>query len=424
MDGPIDICLWPVEEMTAEKARGWFPAWTSETLAQTLDARETANSAARAHAAELPFAKVTTSKGRRRLVNNPTQWEARIARDGPQPGSRDADILERKRKADDRRRDRFIVPRFGSKGSVSTPEEAEAYAPLATNALGGVWFDNMERALRREEVKTSGRKTNVGTIVWLPDECMARIVSPGCSKAIHNMGVNRKGHGHLLYPEEACYLMDTREVVLHRGSVDGRRLSTRDIYGLLIEAGLSVDDYTVFSYLMRCGYVAARHRVLWKEDIVEPEPQARDAEADGSRLPEPFDESSVCRNFKKLRYIDHGNLRASAKLWNGDDVAGDAPQLARNFQIRYDVWLKAGAPFRRRDPGAPDFHLCVYNSRTAPPDLTALSALFLNTGTRPLHMASVDDAGAVLFLHAIQEPLAVREPPPGLVDIPTKKWKQ
>ncbi|KZT65818.1 hypothetical protein DAEQUDRAFT_730993 [Daedalea quercina L-15889] len=260
---------------------------------------------------------------------------------------------------------------------------------------------------------------SVSYAVWYPDIARAHVTM---SRGIHftNMGHSvarttsvedsKKFAKRLeLLPEETLYLVERGAMLCWKASdlvltdapglddIDGVPMTVQHAFAEMIgTADLTLEQYQVFAYLKRLGYVVTRTKPPNPEypvpSLIEPPKKRRVLSCFGRVLQlvqwplqlllglvSRFDWWRPIR-LSCLQISDTRSLFRSLRfLPGGHDVplhVKVSPRVTSPYEIFYNVY-KPSTPFKKTAPPPPDYSVVVVNARTTPmPTLTELAALF------------------------------------------------
>ncbi|KAH9498866.1 tRNA splicing endonuclease 54 [Bulinus truncatus] len=88
---------------------------------------------------------------------------------------------------------------------------------------------------------------------WDNSKCLVTISKPGKFWAQMGFTDNRR---NWLFPEEALFLMEANALEVYDGNIP---LSIQEAYTKFLGSDVSIEEYQVFSYLRRLGFVVQRH---------------------------------------------------------------------------------------------------------------------------------------------------------------------
>jgi tRNA-splicing endonuclease subunit Sen54 len=218
-----------------------------------------------------------------------------------------------------------------------------------------------------------------------------------------------RGQRMWLLPEECLFLiergtLDVRWPLLTDGE-DGLPMSLQGAYAVFIgdeaERGsaLTLERYTVYAGLRRAGYVVLR-APSWDTPGPPPGAECYPPLPPRTRMAGLFALSSIWRTLFGSRnensedqqkegpvvkpglYRDYTEIYRRLALINWHNPSSTSkPSIAEgvetnpSFRITFHVW-KPNSPYRKTDPGPPDFRIAVVNGReTDVPTLQHLDAL-------------------------------------------------
>lgn len=212
---------------------------------------------------------------------------------------------------------KLTLPRRGKKDSLLSP------APLSERQKERL----EQRRATLMKATAAPRVTKLKALAsadWDAEQCLARVTATR-GNAMNSMGEFRDG-GHLLYPEEALYLVDRGALDL---CINGLPASVQRAWSVTMSASnaLSLEEYLAFAHLRRAGYVVRRY----------------DPDEDGGR----------------------GELKVSFSVW------------------------RVGS-FRRRNPIRPLFLVSVFKYEDPPPSIHLVSAFLGSLEKTRLKFALID----------------------------------
>lgn len=184
-------------------------------------------------------------------------------------------------------------------------------------------------------------------------------------KAWTATGVTR-GSQTLAFIEEIVFMVEQGLLVLLEGE---RSIPLLEAYSLVSSPsyGCSWDNYQVYSYLRKLGYIVGRHNVLWTLPKKRPPPQLE----------------SLTGQFADIKVSD--DLLYSHTVASSSETDAKAP-VKSDLKLMYDVYLP-NASFKKSNPGFPAFSLCI--SSDSPPRRSQVRLLEQTIEGRPVKFASV-----------------------------------
>jgi len=72
----------------------------------------------------------------------------------------------------------------------------------------------------------------------------------------------------LLLPEEALFLVESDRMVLLPHERTSQPLSMLEVMALMLDAGISCEEYLVYSQMRRSGYIARRYNCSWQHNAL------------------------------------------------------------------------------------------------------------------------------------------------------------
>ncbi|KZT09154.1 uncharacterized protein LAESUDRAFT_722880 [Laetiporus sulphureus 93-53] len=264
---------------------------------------------------------------------------------------------------------------------------------------------------------------SISYAVWYPDIARAHVTlnrgihfaSMGHSVARTSPGedVNKKVQKRLeMLPEEAIYLVERGAMLCWKASelplastpgledVEGIPMTVEQAFAEMIgKEGLTLEEYQVFAYLKRLGYVVTRAK---PPNADYPVPPPFDMRTNRSRsifavIYGLF--SFAWQRFSRVfmhrgkwwrpllfsRWFHHNmdaasTLKSSRFLSKGHEASLHIRSATENVPSPYEIFFnlyKPSTPFKKTAPPQPDFSVVVVNARTTPmPSLTELTDLF------------------------------------------------
>jgi tRNA-splicing endonuclease subunit Sen54 len=256
--------------------------------------------------------------------------------------------------------------------------------------------------------------------VWLPSNGHAVVAHPK-GNYFRDVGTpfnipKRVSGGLILNSLEAVFLVERGSLVLHLD--DGRYedylynsteitgfdydvlevLDLAYLYSIAFDGHYSLDQYQVYSYLKRLGYLIQPFRQISKQHVLTKEPQWL-VSSIISRLNMPM----IIRNvFTKItmglrswgilaypinsslhyatkHYFNYTSIFQSLKLIpTSKPLETTKTDLKRDpqYKLSFNVW-KPTPSFSKKNPPSPDFQICIVNiDRMGPPKLHSILALF------------------------------------------------
>ncbi|XP_024370577.1 uncharacterized protein [Physcomitrium patens] len=190
-----------------------------------------------------------------------------------------------------------------------------------------------------------------------------------------------RGSRHAIFIEEAVFMVEQGSLLLREGE---RVVDLLEAYSLVSTPsyGCSWNNYQVYSYLKKLGYIVGRHNVPWTVSKKRP--------------PMPADEvESITSQFAAVKTSEgtQETNTACSQLVDSKSAPGfevntelQGSESSSEMKLMYDVHLP-NARFKKSNPGLPAFSLCTTSSR--PPHRLQVRALALSLEGRPLKFASV-----------------------------------
>lgn len=234
-----------------------------------------------------------------------------------------------------------------------------------------------------------------------------------------------RGSQHLAFVEEVVFMVEQGSLLLLEGE---RVIHLLEAYSLVSSPlyGCSWDNYQVYSYLRKLGYIVGRHNVLWT--LPKKRPPMLPAQLEN--LCDQFADvnmSGGAQDDAKARdmliEINSQSERVEPKIATSPETESEVPALSvfhetrevlttkelqdqksssLGMKLMYDVHLP-NARFKKSNPGLPSFSLCTTSSH--PPCRSEVRALEQSVLDRPVKFASVIcDHVTIYSFDAIQLP--------------------
>eukprot|EP01025_Chloroclados_australasicus_P016325 TRINITY_DN1814_c0_g1_i3.p1 TRINITY_DN1814_c0_g1~~TRINITY_DN1814_c0_g1_i3.p1 ORF type:complete len:359 (+),score=28.72 TRINITY_DN1814_c0_g1_i3:1802-2878(+) len=191
--------------------------------------------------------------------------------------------------------------------------------------------------------------TQVSGGLWDPELCIAELFQQK-GKQVEKMGVAFKGNLYLNI-EEAAYLVDRGDMLLaiETKKQQHRRLTLQQILQLMVEKGVSLKRYIIFSHILRKGLIVRRHPAVWtvksKEGLRNALKNASVDSVSGKRnrdasfLPINTSMEETCQRHAKRvkldnssRVADHNKLQLAASGSENDNVRQWWPSIAEKVE--------------------------------------------------------------------------------------------
>lgn len=200
-------------------------------------------------------------------------------------------------------------------------------------------------------------------------------------------GAEKGAAGRLwLLPEEALWLVDRGSLDVRWPAVDGEDeddglpMSVQGAYAAFIDGdSLTLNEYTVFSYLKRAGYI-----VLRAEDNLHNVPRSIEMAVDRTASSAFWSVVGAIWNVKRTEghlptqavqgplvrpgiYRTYDDIFNRLSLITSHDPRdqGSRPTKTRSdstLKVTYHVYRTIGT-YKKTDPGPPDFYVCVMDAR-------------------------------------------------------------
>lgn len=264
------------------------------------------------------------------------------------------------------------------------------------------------------------KKSNLSVGSWVPGD---KVVEVSVAKGPHWQHFGHQNHGKmLLQPHEALFLLEQGSLELYYG---GLPMSFQQAYMTMLSVGFSPDNYLVFAYFLRLGFIVLKHQSRrnhesdTQTDMANPERNEKQQEtatsfecersvgADNGKggkplvmspvthlwtseddcrpLLRPEDATSTAAVLSKLQVIKNQRMTE----------ANDLSAKQQSLQVAFDVY-QPGLNFKKSDPGTPAFCVTVCRFSDSPPSLAVMSAMRKECACVPLKIALVD-GGSVSF---------------------------
>ncbi|KAI9032357.1 hypothetical protein DFJ74DRAFT_701960 [Hyaloraphidium curvatum] len=234
----------------------------------------------------------------------------------------------------------------------------------------------------------------------------------------------------MLLPEETLYLMEQNALVLTSG---GAPVSMQQAYSIVFggkggeggEKRLTLEEFAVYGYLKRLGYVVRRHQPR-SEGALVPASAARADQSNGLILRRHWIDV-VARAWKLWTWL-YGRLttllgsffrpRTPQSVYpqlqivprfTGDPPSGqdsEPPAMLPTFDV-----YKPSTPFRRKDPGPPDYHVAVVKPSSGALSLRDVRSLLSRRreGDKARTVVALVDGGNVSFIGLDSAPVKVEK---------------
>lgn len=195
----------------------------------------------------------------------------------------------------------------------------------------------------------------------------------------------------VLLPEEALFLMETDRMLLLHSDRSTRILSLQEAASLAHDAGVSSEEYLVYSHLRRAGFIARRYGLPWT-----------DAGGNNGRRDGPSQKRRA--NFG-VGERDPRPLRSAASdprhrgWWSGElpsaERGEEGVERVRDLEPSFNVWAP-NPGFSKKDPDRMLFRLVLCSD--GPPSAREVRALREKAGTEvDLKFCSVANGIVMIF---------------------------
>lgn len=171
-----------------------------------------------------------------------------------------------------------------------------------------------------------------------------------------------------------------------------QKLDLAYLYSLAFDGEYSIDDYQIYTYLKRLGYLilpfkqikpqkpktttnifATVFQSIWKSPIIE-------------TVLGLFNKVGILAYpiFSSLHYFSKHYLNYSAifkslnliKSYQAFESLNESPKSNPHYKLAFNVW-KPTPTFSKKNPPIPDFQICIINTNTTKfPDLQTIHAIF------------------------------------------------